>query len=59
LKQEDRAKIFVDLENVLRTDVPWIPLMYEPQVQGWRSNVQGWTNWSAGYARAWNVTISK
>ena len=57
LKQEDRAKIFVDLENVLRTDVPWIPLMYEPQVQGWRSNVQGWTNWSAGYARAWNVTV--
>jgi peptide/nickel transport system substrate-binding protein len=59
LKPEDRAKIFVDLENVLRTDVPWIPLMYEPQVQGWRSNVEGWKNWAAGYARAWNVTVGK
>jgi peptide/nickel transport system substrate-binding protein len=59
LKDEDRKKVFVELENQLRTDVPWIPLMYEPQVQGWRSNVQGWTNWAAGYARAWNVSLSK
>ncbi|HTX52900.1 MAG TPA: ABC transporter substrate-binding protein [Candidatus Baltobacteraceae bacterium] len=59
LNNEERKKIFVDLENVLRTDVPWIPLMYEPQVQGWRSNVRGWTNWAAGYARAWNVSLSQ
>jgi len=59
MKPEDRAKVFADLENLLRTDVPWIPLVYEPQVQGWRSNVQGWQLWPAGYARAWNVTVSK
>jgi len=59
MKPEDRAKVFADLETLLRTDVPWIPLVYEPQVQGWRSNVQGWQLWSAGYGRAWNVTLSK
>jgi len=59
MKAEDRAKVFVDLETLLRTDVPWIPLMYEPQVQGWRSNVQGYQLWAAGYARTWNVTVTK
>jgi peptide/nickel transport system substrate-binding protein len=59
MKQEDRAKVFVDMENLLRTDVPWIPLIYEPQVQGWRSTVKGWQLWSAGYARVWNVTVAK
>jgi ABC-type transport system substrate-binding protein len=59
MKQEDRTKVFADLEALLRTDVPWIPLIYEPQVQGWRSNVQGWQLWSAGYARTWNVTVGK
>ena len=59
MKQEDRAKVFTDMETLLRTDVPWIPLIYLPQVEGWRSNVQGWQHWSAGYARAWNVTVGK
>jgi peptide/nickel transport system substrate-binding protein len=59
IKDEERKKVFADLENLLRTDVPWIPLAYEPQVQGWRSNVQGWQLWAAGYARTWNVTVGK
>ncbi|HWT77292.1 MAG TPA: ABC transporter substrate-binding protein [Candidatus Methylomirabilis sp.] len=59
MKQEDRAKVFADMENLLRTDVPWIPLIYEPQVQGWHSTVKGWQLWAAGYARAWNVTVAK
>jgi peptide/nickel transport system substrate-binding protein len=59
MKAEDRAKVFVDLETLLRTDVPWIPLIYLPQVEGRRSNVHGWQQWSAGYARAWNVTVGK
>ena len=49
----------VDLETLLRTDVPWIPIIYHPQVEGWRSTVKGWKQWSAGYARAWNVTVAK
>ncbi len=57
IKDEDRKKVFADLETLLRTDVPWIPILYIPQVEGWRSNVQGWQHWSAGYARAWNVTV--
>jgi len=59
LKDEDRAKVFVELENLLRTDVPWIPIMYQPEIEGWRSTVKGWKHWSAGYARAWNVTVEK
>jgi peptide/nickel transport system substrate-binding protein len=59
MKQEDRTKVFADLENLLRTDVPWIALIYHPQVEGWRSTVQGWQHWSAGYARTWNVTVSR
>ena len=59
LKHEDRAKVFADLESLLRTDVPWIALIYHPSVEGWRSTVKGWQHWSVGYARAWNVTVSK
>jgi peptide/nickel transport system substrate-binding protein len=59
IKDEDRKKVFADLESLLRTDVPWIPLVYIPQVEGWRSNVQGWQHWAAGYARAWNVRVGK
>lgn len=57
MKDEERKKVFADLEGVLHTEVPWIPLVYLPQVEGWRSTVQGWSHWSAGYARAWNVTV--
>jgi peptide/nickel transport system substrate-binding protein len=59
LKNEDRAKVFVQFEELLRTDVPWLPIFYIPEVQGWRSNVKGWQQWSAGYARAWNVSLTK
>jgi peptide/nickel transport system substrate-binding protein len=59
LKHEDRAKVFVELEQLLRADVPWIPILYIPSVEGWRSNVKGWNAWAAGYARAWNVSVGK
>jgi len=59
IQDEERKKVFADLEALLRSDVPWIPLVYIPQVEGWRSNVQGWQHWAAGYARAWNVRVGK
>ncbi len=59
LKHEDRAKVFVELEALLRADVPWIPILYIPSVEGWRDTVKGWNHWAAGYARTWNVTVSK
>ncbi|HYL79739.1 MAG TPA: ABC transporter substrate-binding protein [Candidatus Acidoferrum sp.] len=59
LKHEDRVKVFNDLETVLRSDVPWIPIFYIPSVEGWRSSVKGWIPWAAGYARAWNISIAK
>lgn len=59
LKNEDRVKVFNDLEQLLRTDVPWIPVLYIPVVDGWSNTVKGWNSWAAGYARAWNVTVEK
>jgi peptide/nickel transport system substrate-binding protein len=59
LKPEDRIKVFAELEALLRTDVPWIPILYIPAVEGWRDTVKGWNAWGAGYARAWNVSVAK
>ena len=59
IKHEDRAKLFADLETILRADLPWLPILYIPSVEGWRDTVKGWNAWAAGYARAWNVTVSK
>jgi peptide/nickel transport system substrate-binding protein len=56
LKAEDRSKIYAQLEQVRRTDLPYHPTIYVPQVAAWRENVKGWTHWAAGYARVWGVS---
>src|SRR5262249_59404964 len=56
LKQEERAKIYTQLEQQLRTDVPWIPTILTPHVAAWRGGVKGWDNWEAGFARVWGVS---
>jgi peptide/nickel transport system substrate-binding protein len=56
LKAEDRAKIYAQLEQLRRTDLPYYPTNYVPQVVAWRENVKGWTHWAAGYARVWGVS---
>ena len=56
LKAEDRAKIYAQLEQLRRTDLPYYPTNYVPQVAAWRENVKGWTHWAAGYARVWGVS---
>ena len=56
LKPEDRAKIYTELEQLRRTDLPYYPTYYVPQIAAWRSNVKGWTHWAAGYARVWGVS---
>jgi peptide/nickel transport system substrate-binding protein len=56
LKQEDRIKIYVQIEQLLRADVPWIPTIFTPNVAAWREGVKGWNHWAAGYARVWNVS---
>ncbi|HSE96096.1 MAG TPA: ABC transporter substrate-binding protein [Methylomirabilota bacterium] len=56
LKQEDRARIYTQLEQLLRSDVAWIPTIYTPNVAAWRENVKGWNHWAAGYARVWGVS---
>jgi peptide/nickel transport system substrate-binding protein len=56
LKPEERAKIYTQLEEQLRSDVPWIPTIYTPTVNAWREGVKGWNHWSAEYARVWGVS---
>lgn len=56
---QDRVAVFEELERLLRADVPWIPILYIPSVEAWRGKVKGWKAWSAGYARAWNVSLSR
>jgi ABC-type transport system substrate-binding protein len=56
LKVEERAKIYADLETLRRTDLPFYPTYFVPQIAAWRENVKGWVHWGAGYARAWNVS---
>jgi len=55
-KGEDRAKIYAQLEQLRRAELPYYPTVYVPQVVAWRENVKGWTHWAAGYARVWGVS---
>ena len=56
VKAEDRAKIYAQLEQLRRADLPYYPTVYVPQVAAWRENVKGWNHWAAGYARVWGVS---
>lgn len=55
-KAEDRAKVYAQLEQLRRADLPYYPTIYVPQVVAWRENVKGWNHWAAGYARVWGVS---
>ena len=55
-KPEDRAKIYAQLEQLRRTDLPYYPTIHYPSVAAWRENVKGWNHWAAGYARVWGVS---
>jgi peptide/nickel transport system substrate-binding protein len=59
LKPEERTKIYTQLEQQLRADVPWIPTIFTPTVSAWRESVKGWNHWAAEYARVWGVTTAK
>jgi len=56
LKPEDRARIYAQLEQLRRADLPYYPTVYVPQVAAWREHVKGFVHWAAGYARVWNVS---
>jgi peptide/nickel transport system substrate-binding protein len=55
-KAEERTKVYADLEQLRRTDLPYYPTNYVPQVAAWRDGVKGFKHWAAGYARIWNVS---
>jgi peptide/nickel transport system substrate-binding protein len=56
LKAEDRAKIYAQLEQLRRSDLPYYPTIHYPSVAAWRESVKGWNHWAAGYARVWGVS---
>jgi peptide/nickel transport system substrate-binding protein len=55
-KAEERARVYADLEQLRRSDLPYFPTIYVPQVAAWREHVKGFNHWAAGYARVWGVT---
>ncbi len=56
LKAEDRAKVYVQLEQLRRAEGVYYPTYYVPQIAAWRENVKGFKHWAAGYARVWGVS---
>ena len=54
-KPEERAKIYAELEQLRRAELPYFPTIYVPDVTAWRQNVKGFNHWAAGYARVWGV----
>ncbi|CDZ49458.1 ABC transporter substrate-binding protein [Neorhizobium galegae] len=58
----DRSKrqaIFDKLEEMIRADLPLIPLYSGTRIGAVRSNVEGYKTWPVGYARMWGVSSSK
>jgi ABC-type transport system substrate-binding protein len=56
VKVEERAKIYTELEQLRRVELPYFPTIYIPRVAAWREGVKGFNHWAAGYARVWGVT---
>lgn len=52
-----RMEIYNQIEQLRRDDMPWYPLIHVTESQGFRSNVEGYVPWSAGYLPVWNVSI--
>jgi peptide/nickel transport system substrate-binding protein len=55
-KPEERAKIYAELEQLRRAELPYFPTIFIPNVSAWRENVKGFNHWAAGYARVWGVS---
>lgn len=54
---ERRKVLYEQIEQLRRDDMPWYPLIHVTESQGYRSDVEGYVPWSAGYLPVWNVSI--
>jgi peptide/nickel transport system substrate-binding protein len=54
---EKRRDLYAKIELLRRADVPWYPLIHVTESQGYRSEVVGYTPWTAGYLPVWNVSL--
>jgi peptide/nickel transport system substrate-binding protein len=52
-----RLGLYEQIEQLRRDDMPWYPLIHVTESQGYRSNVQGYQPWYAGYLPLWNVSL--
>lgn len=55
--EEARRELYDQIEQLRREDVPWYPLIHVTESQGYRSEVEGYVPWSAGYLPVWNVSL--
>ncbi|HBX22281.1 MAG TPA: ABC transporter substrate-binding protein [Desulfotomaculum sp.] len=56
---EKRKAIYEDVQELLQQDLSFTTVYYYPVIEAYQSYVQGYTPWSAGYPRLWNVWLDK
>ena len=54
---ERRIELCQQIEELRRADMPWYPLVNTTDTKGYRSDVTGFSVWSAGYITVWNVDV--
>lgn len=57
--QDERKKIYGELQGLVNKNVPWISVALRSNVLGLRSNVQGNPNWLLPYNRFWKLSIDE
>ncbi|GIO05436.1 diguanylate phosphodiesterase [Brevibacillus reuszeri] len=58
-EKEKRKEIYGQVQELLRKDLPFESLYYYPVIEAHQSYVKGYSAWSAGYPRLWNVWLDK
>lgn len=56
---EERKKVYDEVQQLLQEDMSFMAVYYYPVIEAYRSHVKGYTPWSAGYPRLWNVWLEK
>ncbi|KQL49994.1 hypothetical protein AN963_10040 [Brevibacillus choshinensis] len=54
-----RKEVYNQVQELLHKDLSFMSLYYYPVIEGYQSRVKGYTAWSAGYPRLWNVWLER
>ena len=55
----EREQIYLDIQEILANDVPYIPVYYAPNLKGITANVQGFVSLPNGTVRFEDVTVTQ